>query len=283
MMSADCSAVVVDPFALEVVAPGTFAARIEHRFCVGRPDMHFMFGGAGMALAARAIEQQTGEQVRLLTLQYIAPTLYGARLDIVVQRLVGDRVAQLAIVGRVAGETVLRGIAAIGSRADMPLVAVETMPAAPRPEDLPVLRAHNESEHDVHQNVEIRLARGRFGIFSKAPVSTDGHVHVWMRPTRGPVDAAILGLMGDFVPSTTSNALGVRSGGSSLDNTIRIVRIVPTHWVFCDIYITAIADGMAHGGANLFAEDGTLLAIASQSFIPRVHATRPVAGTGAAA
>jgi acyl-CoA thioesterase len=214
-------------------------------------------------------------------LQFIAPTLLGSRLELSVERLVGDRVTQLALTGRVEGEVVLRGIAATGSRNDVPLVAVEAMPTVPPPESLPVLRAHHDAGNDVHRNVEIRVARGRLGIFSRAPVSPDGHVHAWMRPTQGVVDAAMLGLMADFVPSTTSNALGVRSGGSSLDNTLRIVRIVPTRRVLCDIVITAIADGIAHGGANLFAEDGTLMAIASQSFLPRIHPVR-AAGTGAA-
>jgi acyl-CoA thioesterase II len=267
-------AVAQDPFALDEVAPGIFVTAIDHRLCVGPPGMHFLFGGAGMALATRAIEGHGGEPLRWLTLQYVAPTLLGTRLELTIQRQAGDRVAQVAVTGRADGHTVLQGLAAVGRRVGAPEIQTETMPRVSPPLDHPVVHPHKDSGRDAHQNVEIRLARGRFGIFSKAPVSTDGHVHAWMRPTHGTVDAAALAFMADFVPSTTSNALAVRSGGSSLDNTLRVVRLVPTRWVFCDIAISAIAEGIAHGGMRLFAEDGTLMALAGQSFMPRIHPPR---------
>ena len=65
-------------------------------------------------------------------------------------------------------------------------------------------------------------------------------------------------------------ALGVRGGGNSLDNTLRIVRLVPTKWVLLDIQIQGVERGFGHGTMNMFAEDGTLLATASQSVIARM-------------
>ena len=66
-----------------------------------------------------------------------------------------------------------------------------------------------------------------------------------------------------------SQALGARAGGSSLDNTLRMVRIVPTEWVLIDLRIQAVHRGFGHGIAHLWAEDGTLLATASQSAVVR--------------
>ena len=61
----------------------------------------------------------------------------------------------------------------------------------------------------------------------------------------------------------------VMGGGNSLDNTLRVARLVPTEWVLLDIRIHAVANGFAHGLVHEWAEDGTLLATASQSTIVR--------------
>ena len=79
------------------------------------------------------------------------------------------------------------------------------------------------------------------------------------------VDATALAILGDFVPFGVGQALGLRGGGNSLDNTLRVVRLVPTDWVLLDIRVHAVDDGFGHGLVHLWAEDGTLLATASQS------------------
>jgi acyl-CoA thioesterase-2 len=86
------------------------------------------------------------------------------------------------------------------------------------------------------------------------------------------VDAASLAILGDFVPMAVGQALGVRGGGNSLDNTLRVVRIVPTEWVLLDIQVDGIANGFGHGTVHLYAQDGTLMATASQSTIVRFWA-----------
>jgi len=50
---------------------------------------------------------------------------------------------------------------------------------------------------------------------------------------------------------------------------LRVARLVPTEWVLCDIHIHALAHGFGQGLAHLWAEDGTLLATASQSISVR--------------
>ena len=44
-------------------------------------------------------------------------------------------------------------------------------------------------------------------------------------------------------------------------------RLVPTEWVLCDVRIDGIHDGFGHGSVYLWAQDGTLLATASQSAV----------------
>ena len=98
----------------------------------------------------------------------------------------------------------------------------------------------------------------------------NGRMQMWMRSRDGaPVDATLLALYGDFVPTGAGVALGLDGGGNSLDNTLRLRRVVPTEWVLCDIQMTAADRGFAHGNLRLFAEDGTLMASASQSLVLR--------------
>ena len=54
-----------------------------------------------------------------------------------------------------------------------------------------------------------------------------------------------------------------------LPTTLRIEHRTPTDWVLADIRVHAIGDGFGHGLVHLWAEDGTLLATASQSAIVR--------------
>ena len=79
-----------------------------------------------------------------------------------------------------------------------------------------------------------------------------------------------MNLIADWMPAGFGHALGRRAGGNSLDNTIRVLRLVPTEWVLCDIRVHGIASGFGHGLMHLWGEDGTLLATASQSVIMRL-------------
>ena len=81
---------------------------------------------------------------------------------------------------------------------------------------------------------------------------------------------SMLAIFADYVPSAIGPALGeMNTGSSSLDNTLRIRHVVPTRWVFCDVAISGLHAGFAHGDMRLFAENGELMATASQSMVVR--------------
>ena len=90
--------------------------------------------------------------------------------------------------------------------------------------------------------------------------------------------AAGLAIVADWVPSGIGQALGRWAGGNSLDNTIRILDLVPTDWVLCDIQVHGIAKGFGHGRVHLWSEDGRLMATGSQSLIVRLHDEKPAGG-----
>ena len=85
------------------------------------------------------------------------------------------------------------------------------------------------------------------------------------------MSAGALAILGDYVPFGVGQALGRMAGGNSLDNTLRVARLVETEWVLLDVQVHTIQHGFGHGLVHLWAEDGTLLGTASQSTIVRVH------------
>ena len=80
-------------------------------------------------------------------------------------------------------------------------------------------------------------------------------------------DRSMLAIMADFVPHGLANALGQIRGGTSLDNTIRFRRVVPTDWVLCEVQADGVHDGIGYGAMRLFSQDGELMATASQSVV----------------
>lgn len=78
-----------------------------------------------------------------------------------------------------------------------------------------------------------------------------------------------LALVGDVVMPTLSDGFGVAVTANSLDNTIRVVERATTEWVLLDVHVDAAVGGFAHASARLWTEGGTLLALASQTFVLR--------------
>ena len=81
--------------------------------------------------------------------------------------------------------------------------------------------------------------------------------------------AAELAFIGDLFPLAFAEAFGRRLAISGLDNTIRFGTAVATGWVLIDSRPDFAAHGMGYGQAHMWAQDGTLLATASQSAILR--------------
>lgn len=256
--------------------PHRWTLTITEDLCTGAAGRQHLFGGSGLAVAMMAMERTTGLPTLWATVQFLSFAPIGSTLELDVRVAGGGRnVRQTIVRGTVDGREVIAASGALGGGSDMRSEQWECAPQVPPPDAGRVVVAHHNAHRDIHAALDIRAVDGRFGIFSKDPVSGTGHVRVWMRSLRRPVDTIALAIMGDFVPSVASNALNLRAGGNSLDNTIRIRRIVPTEWVLCDIALEGVHGGFGHGRITLFAEDGTLMAVASQSFKLSVLLPRP--------
>lgn len=257
-------------------APGHFRLSLTKDLCVGRIGDLFMFGGVGLASALAAVEAATGRTTIWAAAQYLSYARPGSVLDLhVTVPVTGKYNSQARVITRLGDQEIITVNAALGSRPDSPAAQWSVMPDVPPPADCPeMLLRWARDPDDLNSLFERRVAHGSFGNDrGTAGPSPDGIGQLWVRHRDPgvPIDRQLLAVMADFLPSGVGNALGANAGGNSLDNTIRFVRIVPTDWVLADIRIHATFDGFAHGRLHLFAQDGTLMATASQSLIVRMH------------
>ena len=160
--------------------------------------------------------------------------------------------------------------AALGSRPlDVAGQWAERPDVAP-PLDCPARIHRVEQDNSIMTRLDQRLANGRELADLDGTPTDDGRCALWVRmPELLEMSGAALAILGDYVPFGIGQALGLRAGGNSLDNTLRVARPVPTEWVLLDVRVHAVANGYGHGLVHLWAEDHTLLATASQSTIVR--------------
>jgi acyl-CoA thioesterase len=180
-------------------------------------------------------------------------------------------VTQARATAHVGDTEILTVNAALGHR-DVPADGQwAERPIVPPPEDCRHRRTRFPDQGEsINTRLDVRVAEGRDFDEMDGSVPGSGRCALWARlPDVLEISAASLGIMGDYVPFGIGQALGARAGGNSLDNTLRVARIVPTEWVLLDIRVHAVANGFGHGVVHLWAGDGTLLATASQSTIVR--------------
>lgn len=231
----------------------------------------FLFGGAGLGAAVSALEGTSGRSCVWATSQYLSYAKPGEVMDIDVTLAVeGHRITQARAVCHVGNREILTVNAALGERPGLPAGQWERMPEVPTPDDCPARPYRLPVDGTINEKLEQRLVKGRL-LADLDGTPGDGQVLMWARipeVIQG-IETASLAVLGDFVPMGVGQALGVRGGGNSLDNTLRVVHLVPTEWVLLDVRAHAVERGFGHGLVHMYAQDGTLLATASQSCIVR--------------
>jgi acyl-CoA thioesterase II len=241
----------------------------------------FLFGGCALGAAIAALEETAGRPVVWATAQYLSYAHPPSTLDIdVTLAAQGRSITQGRVVGHVADTEILTVNAALGTRdLDAAGTWVER-PDVPAPDDCPVRGPRFPGTESIMDRLDVRLASARTWDEIDGNPNPSGRSMLWARmPDLLDLSSgASLAILGDYVPFGISQALGRLGGGNSLDNTLRVYRLAPTEWVLLDIRILAVAHGFGHGAVHLWAEDGTLLATASQSTIIRLRDGDMVAG-----
>jgi acyl-CoA thioesterase len=233
----------------------------------------FLFGGCGLGAAIAAIEHASRRPVIWATAQYLSYARTPAILDIdVTLSASGRHVTQARVVGHVADTEILTVNAALGTR-DLDVDGIwVTAPEVPPPDRCPARPPRVPGAESVMSRLDVRLAAARPWDDIEGHPAPGGRSALWARvPDLLDLSSgASLAILGDYVPFGISQAIGRPGGGNSLDNTLRVYRLVPTEWVLLDIRIHAVAHGFGHGVVHLWAEDGSLLATASQSTMVRL-------------
>lgn len=240
----------------------------------------FLFGGCALGAAIEAMERTTGRPVIWATGQYLSFAHPPEIMDIDVTIAThGHRVTQARAIGHVGDREIVTVNAALGQRPSDEFGVWPVRPDVPAPDACPPRQSRFSDGPSLFTRLDLREAAARSWDELDGTPSGDGHAALWARiPDLSEMAAGALAILGDHVPFGISQALGMHGGGNSLDNTLRIVRLVPTEWVLLDVRIDAVADGFGTGTVFLWAEDGSLLATASQSTIVR-HWTPPDATT----
>jgi len=229
-----------------------------------------LFGGCGLGACIEVAELLSGRPLVWATAQYLTYARPPSVLEIdAVEVVRGHQISQVRVLAHVGDQEILTVLAALGDRPN-PLVGQwANRPDVAVPDACPPRVLMDRHDGTIVDRLEMRVARGRAAADLPGPPG-DGNSALWVRmPGLAEMSAAGLAIIGDFVPFGISQALGIRAGGNSLDNTLRVARRAPTDWVLADIRVHAIADGFGHGLVHLWAEDGTLLGTASQSTIVR--------------
>ncbi|MFZ9707391.1 MAG: acyl-CoA thioesterase [Ilumatobacteraceae bacterium] len=231
----------------------------------------FLFGGAGLGAGIAALETVTSRRCTWATAQYLSYARRDERVDVeVIVAVEGSSVTQARATCRVGDREILTVNAALGDRDFDASGQFVQMPEIIAPEDARPRTLRAAHANSIMEALDMRYVKGR-DLEELDGTPSDGRTLMWVRIKSlvDGVDAAALGIMGDFVPMAVGQALGLRAGGNSLDNTIRFATLVPTDWVLLDIQVESVQRGFGHGTIQMFAQNGALLATASQSCIAR--------------
>lgn len=239
------------------------------------PDLatpgNFLFGGCGLGAALVALEAATGRPTVWATAQYLSYAPTGSTVEFeAMLSVVGGHITQGRVVAHLGNQEILTVNAALGVGAMEAGGIWVNQPKVPPPQHCPARRVPPIFANSILDRIDVRVAKGRLlEDIDGTPGEPDSAL--WARvPGHLEPSAATLAIFGDYVSGSTSQPLGLRTMGRSLDNTLRVVQLVPTEWVLCDIRIHALVNGFAQGIGFLWAEDGTLLATASQSMSVRL-------------
>lgn len=252
---------------MEQLGPRTWQLEVTER--VATPG-NFLYGGCGLGSALVAMEAAAGRPTIWATAQYLGFAPLGAIVRVEVDVAVeGRRTTQARATMWDGDREVLTVNAALGRSESAVRGVWAEAPEVPGPATCPPRRVPDLLRASIFNHMDTRVALGRT-FEALDGTAGDSRSATWCRvPGHLDPSAATLAIFGDLLSGASSQAVGRRLMGRSLDNTLRVVQLEPTEWVLCDMHLHALVAGYAQGVAFLWSEHGTLLGTASQSVAVR--------------
>lgn len=235
-----------------------------------------LYGGTALAASLAAMELVTGRPALWATAQLVASAVLGDVVRCEVELVArGTYIDQVRIAAHVDDRLVFASVGSAATGREDGITGVGlSMPDAVAPE-AGVARFHPRGgtwNGDVgHHRVSDFLDAPRTDGVERVP----GRLAMWARLTDEPTNtAAKLGFLADMgVAHGICSAAGVAGAGTSLDNSLRIGRLVDSEWVLLDVHGLVAEAGYGYGLVHIWSPDGVLLATGSQSVKLRTFET----------
>ncbi len=224
-----------------------------------------LFGGTAIAASVMAMEAATERDVQWITTQFVRPAQNGETIELQTDVLAsGRRTAQVRVTASVGDTIVFTSIGSTGVRIDSGLTGqFERMPSIGGPDDATdSWQGHTRMGQIPDDPTFRRAVEYRHAPMREGP----GPVLMWSRFSNGqPMTPAGLAFVADMVPVAIARGAGKLGAGTSLDNSMRFGAVPETEWVLLELQGNLAAGGYGHGLVRVWAEDGTYLAIGSQT------------------
>lgn len=222
-----------------------------------------LYGGTGIAALVATMEAETARDPLWATVQYAGSADLGETIDVHVEVLAaGRRTSQVRMTATVGDRIVLAGLGSTGAPRSSPIeVQVGTMPDVGSPDDAESWGSRFPHAADAPPTSWLQIAEMR-----QVDLGEHGNA-IWARMRDGSQTRATVSFLADMVPSSVARAAGHMGGGTSLDNAVRFGRDAETEWILLDFDPWFATGGYLHGGARVWATDGTLIAVASQTAV----------------
>jgi acyl-CoA thioesterase len=248
--------------------PARFRMTARKDLCT---PFEFLYGGSGIAASVEAAERATQRPLQWITTQFIGVPTPGDVVDLAVVTAKEGRVtAQTQVFATVDGEPVLASLCAHTTRPDGDHAQFLTMPDVPAPDEC---RGMSEPfpgilQGSFFEHLDRRVAAGKLALDAVDDPQTG--IALWCRiPGHHIGSPATQAFVADIVPMAVCAALGSMPGGTSIDNTIRIMDTTPTEWVLLELIAEGFNRSVGHGSVRIWSQEGRLMAVAQQTCIIR--------------
>lgn len=242
----------------------------------------FLYGGTSLAAAIEVAEKETQRPLIWMTNQYISYAHPGDKVDVKLNVIApGRNISQVQVQGFKGDRVIFIAQGSMGKRGENKVEGQWVkFPEVPVPNQLKPakgLQWESDREH-VNMHLQYRNVGSWHGdrkedstsINEQTESSSEKNVRCWARlPGTDHTETSTLALLADIAPSSISPKIGRRGGGSSLDNSLRLIKPVATEWVLLDMQVHGMYNGMGHVTTHMWSEDGVLMAVAGQSFVVR--------------
>jgi len=258
-------------------ATGAYRARLPDHWNYLNPC-----GGALVTVALRAAEREVDDAslgVLSATTIFCQPVLAGnLRIDVSILRRGRSAVqARAALRAESDAAVGLEVVATFAKDRDGPDEHGVTMPDVPRPETAISTKSRGGREWSFFKNLDVALGVGE-PMWQPGWQQGPAHVAFWYRyrvPQRtasGAFDPLAIPPLADSMPSALHRLLGPdreRYMMPSLDLSVFFIAPTRSEWLLVETFVERARAGYAFGSANVWDEDGALVARAAQAMYLR--------------